>query len=230
MKSFNYLAKAFGSIGNEWQQILMDNCKLELISIDKQLSELAINSQIYPPAAQTFNALKHTNFNQVKVVILGQDPYHGFNEANGLSFSVNKGIAVPPSLRNIFKELNLEYETNSKPDGEKLFSWADQGVLLLNSSLTVIKDQANSMANLGWQPITDKIIQIVSSKCENVVFILWGAFAQKKLSLIDHTRHLVLSSPHPSPLSAHKGFFGNNHFKSANQYLLSKHKTIINWL
>lgn len=224
-----YLQPAFTAIAKLWQVELATNCSKELISLDAKLTQVVATQAVYPPQTQIFNALARTPLEKVRVVILGQDPYHGVGEANGLAFSVNKGVASPPSLRNIFKELELEYRNKINLDGEALLNWADQGVLLLNSSLTVIKDQANSMANIGWQPITDKIIHIVNSKCSNVVFLLWGGFAQKKATLIDNSRHLILASSHPSPLSAYRGFFGCNHFKLANEYLLEHGCSEINW-
>ena len=229
MINLAYLQPAFAGMDKLWQAELIASCEQNLTGLDVKLAQVTTIHSVYPPQTQIFNALAHTPLDRVRVVILGQDPYHGVGEANGLAFSVNKGIAIPPSLRNIFKELELEYGNKINLDGEALINWADQGVLLLNSSLTVIKDQANSMANMGWQPITDKIIQIVNSKCSNVVFLLWGAFAQKKAEFIDKEKHLILTSSHPSPLSAYRGFLGCNHFKLANEYLLGHGHSEINW-
>lgn len=229
MIKLDYLQPAFAGVDQLWQAELANNCAENIINIDGELAQAVATQIIYPPQSQIFNALVHTPLDKVRVVILGQDPYHGVGEANGLAFSVNKGIAIPPSLRNIFKELGLEYGTKINLGGETLVNWADQGVLLLNSSLTVIKDRANSMAHIGWQPITDKIIQIVNSKCNNVVFLLWGTFAQKKATFIDNDRHLILTSSHPSPLSAYRGFLGCNHFKLVNEYLVVHGYSAINW-
>lgn len=183
---------------------------------------------IYPPAKLIFNAFDHCPFNNVKVVIIGQDPYHGPGQANGLCFSVNKGIPFPPSLMNIFKEVNNDTGAPVPQDGD-LTRWSDQGVLLLNATLTVRAASAGSHQKRGWEEFTDAVIRILSQKRNNIVFILWGSYAQKKGAVIDRSRHLVLSSPHPSPLSAYQGFFGNHHFSKANEYLKSKGKEPIVW-
>lgn len=183
---------------------------------------------IYPPARLIFNAFDHCPFNNVKVVIIGQDPYHGPGQANGLCFSVNKGIPFPPSLMNIFKEVNNDTGAPVPQDGD-LTRWSDQGVLLLNATLTVRAASAGSHQKRGWEEFTDAVIRILSQKRNNIVFILWGSYAQKKGAVIDRSRHLVLSSPHPSPLSAYQGFFGNHHFSKANEYLKSKGEEPIVW-
>jgi len=186
------------------------------------------NARIYPPGNRIFAAFDACPFRDVKVVILGQDPYHGPGQANGLCFSVNPGIDMPPSLRNIFKEIHDDTGAPVPPDGD-LTRWATQGVLLLNATLTVEEHLAGSHQGKGWETFTDHVIQTLSDCRENLVFILWGSYAKNKSTLIDHTRHLVLTSPHPSPLSAHRGFFGNHHFSIANSYLASHGKTPIQW-
>ena len=183
---------------------------------------------IYPPGGQIFNALDSTPLPQVKVVILGQDPYHGPGQAHGLCFSVAPGVPAPPSLKNIFKELQRDLGL-PVPNHGCLQRWAEQGVLLLNTSLTVEQGQAGSHANKGWQTFTDRIIELVNQECQGVVFLLWGAHAQSKRKLIDASKHQVLCSAHPSPLSAHRGFLGNGHFSAANAYLQQQGKSPIDW-
>lgn len=183
---------------------------------------------VYPPGKLIFNAFNTTPFNKVKVVIIGQDPYHGPGQAHGLCFSVPQGIAIPPSLRNIYKELANDLQIE-KPKHGNLTKWAEQGVLLLNATLSVRAHQAGSHQGKGWEQFTDKAIEAVSENRENVVFLLWGAFAQKKIALIDTDKHLVLKSVHPSPLSAHRGFFGSNHFSKTNKYLSEHGMEPINW-
>ncbi len=184
--------------------------------------------QIFPPARLIFNAFEHTPFDKVKVVILGQDPYHNDGQAHGLSFSVPDGIPAPPSLVNIFKEINRDLGI-PVPRSGNLTRWANQGVLLLNATLTVQAHIAGSHQKKGWEAFTDAAIHQLAEKRENLVFILWGAYAQKKASFINPDKHLVLRSVHPSPLSAHNGFFGNNHFSTANKYLQSKGIAPIEW-
>ena len=187
----------------------------------------AAKKTIYPPGKLMFNALNSTPLEQVKVVILGQDPYHGHGQAHGLSFSVPAGVKPPPSLLNIFKEIKQDLAiTNQQGD---LSSWASQGVLLLNSVLSVEQGQAASHQGQGWETFTDRIIALVNERCEHVVFMLWGAYAQKKGHYIDTQKHLVLKAPHPSPLSAHRGFMGCGHFSACNTYLENNHKKPINW-
>ena len=185
--------------------------------------------QCYPPAAQLFGALEHCPFDEVEVVILGQDPYHGKGQAHGLCFSVNDSIAFPPSLRNIFEEIKSDIGT-PVPKSGNLERWAKQGVLLLNATLSVREGQAGSHQGKGWETFTDAIIKTISAKKENVVFLLWGGYAKKKSALVDKNKHLVLESGHPSPLSANKGhWFGNRHFSRTNEFLRSKNKREIQW-
>ncbi len=183
---------------------------------------------IYPPGKLIFNAFDRCPFDAVKVVIIGQDPYHGPGQAHGLCFSVNDGVRFPPSLKNIFKEIEADLGI-SAPDTGSLERWADQGVLLLNATLTVRAHQAGSHQNKGWEQFTDAVIEVLAREKEHLVFLLWGAYAQQKGAQIDATRHLVLQSPHPSPFSANRGFFGNKHFSKANEYLLTKGKEPIQW-
>lgn len=183
----------------------------------------------FPPADQIFSAFDHCPFHHVKVVIIGQDPYHGCGQAHGLCFSVNDGIAFPPSLRNIFEEVKNDTGT-PVPNSGNLMRWADQGILLLNATLTVREGMAGSHQNKGWEKFTDAVIQAVSDQRENVVFLLWGSYAQKKGKFIDRSRHLVLQTGHPSPLSANRGlWFGNGHFTKTNDYLIANGKTPVRW-
>ncbi len=184
--------------------------------------------RIYPPAGRIFAAFDSSPFAETKVVIIGQDPYHGPGQANGLSFSVNPGIDIPPSLRNIFREVNADTGAPIPADGD-LSRWARQGVLLLNASLTVREHSPKSHAGKGWEIFTDAAVHAIAGMRENIVFILWGSDAIKKGAFIDRDRHLVLTSPHPSPLSASRGFFGNHHFSKANEYLVAHGKTPIVW-
>jgi len=190
-------------------------------------SELKKNKTIFPKGSQMFLALNSTPYSKVKVVILGQDPYHGIGQAHGLCFSVPRGVEKPPSLVNIFKELNSDLGIKLPSHGS-LLSWANQGVLLLNSVLSVEKGTPASHAGMGWEIFTDRIIDLVNQK-EGIVFILWGNYAIKKASKIDRSRHLVLTSAHPSPLSANKGFFGNKHFSKCNEFLQQTGKDSIDW-
>ncbi len=183
---------------------------------------------VYPPGKEIFSAFEHCPFDQVKVVIIGQDPYHGPNQANGLCFSVKDGIRMPPSLVNIFKEIASDLGKEIPPTGN-LERWARQGVLLLNATLTVRASSPGSHQNKGWETFTDAIIKLVSTQKENVVFILWGAYAQRKGEIIDKSKHLVLQSAHPSPFSAERGFFGCKHFSKANAYLMEKGIEPIDW-
>lgn len=197
-----------------------------------QLTEFVRNEYssgtVYPPAKLIFNAFDHCPFDKVKVVIIGQDPYHGAGQANGLCFSVNKGIAMPPSLVNIFKEIAADTGKPMPTDGD-LTRWSDQGVLLLNATLTVRAGNAGSHQRRGWEDFTDAAIRILAEKRENLVFILWGSYAQRKGAFIDRNKHLVLTSPHPSPLSAYAGFFGNHHFTLTNDFLIKNGKEPIDW-
>lgn len=190
--------------------------------------EHAAGKEIYPPGPMIFNALNSTPLDNVKVVILGQDPYHGPGQAHGLCFSVQPGIPTPPSLVNIYKELKRDLNIDI-PNHGCLQRWADQGVLLLNTTMTVERANAASHAKKGWQPFTDKIIEVVSEHQASVVFMLWGAHAQSKQKLVDSSKHLVLTSVHPSPLSAYKGFIGNGHFSRANKFLEQNGLSPIDW-
>ena len=186
------------------------------------------HSQIFPPGREIFAAFDATPFDRVKVVILGQDPYHDLGQANGLCFSVRDGIPFPPSLVNIFKEIHDDLGKPMPTSGD-LTRWARQGVLLLNSTLTVRAHCAGSHQNRGWEEFTNEVILHLAQHREHLVFILWGAYAIKKGAFIDRTRHLVLTSPHPSPLSAHRGFFGNKHFSKTNEYLIAHGNEPIDW-
>lgn len=199
-----------------------------MLALQNFLTQEYQTQTIYPAADNIFNAFHYCPLDKVKIVILGQDPYHGPGQAHGLCFSVSEGIAKPPSLVNIFKELrnNIGLEI---PEHGDLSSWAKQGVFLLNTSLTVRVGQAGSHFNQGWERFTDTVIEIINDQCEHVVFMLWGAPARKKVSMIDKTKHLVLEAPHPSPLSSYRGFFGCKHFSQANEYLLSQGIEAISW-
>ncbi len=216
-------------IEKSWQEVLQtefDKPYFEsLVGFVKQ--EYASRT-IFPPAAQIFSAFYTCPFNDVKVVILGQDPYHGPSQAHGLCFSVNDGIPFPPSLQNIFKEISSDLGI-PMPKSGNLTRWAEQGVLLLNATLTVRASQAGSHQGKGWEEFTDSVIKIISEKAENVVFILWGSYAIKKKALINTSKHCILTAPHPSPLSSYRGFFGCKHFSKTNEYLQSVGKTLINW-
>lgn len=195
----------------------------------KVAAERDAGKVVYPPHDLVFEAFKATPLDQLKLVILGQDPYHGPNQAHGLCFSVQHGVKTPPSLVNMYKELAQDIPGFQIPQHGYLRSWAEQGVLLLNTVLTVEQGQAHSHAKFGWERFTDTVISQVNQHCENVVFLLWGSHAQKKGAVIDAQRHHVLKAPHPSPLSAHRGFFGCQHFSQANAYLQSIGKAPINW-
>ncbi len=190
--------------------------------------ESAHNKTIYPPKDQIFNAFDLSSFENTKVIILGQDPYHNEGQAHGLSFSVPKGVSIPPSLRNIYQELLSDLDITPSQSGN-LTHWASQGVLLLNSVLTVEKNSPGSHAKSGWVDFTDTVIDILNDKKQNLVFLLWGAYAQKKAELIDQNKHLVLTAAHPSPFSAHKGFFGCKHFSQTNDYLKMHNQQPIDW-
>lgn len=207
---------------SEFDQPYMQQLKAFLVA-EKQQGKV-----IYPESKHIFNAFNSTPLSEVKVVILGQDPYHGPHQAHGLCFSVQPGIATPPSLQNIYKE--LQRDLGVVPPGHGcLQAWADQGVLLLNATLTVQQAQAGSHQGKGWEVFTDKAIHVVNEMCEGVVFLLWGSYAQKKAAFIDQSKHLVLKAPHPSPLSAHRGFIGCGHFSWTNDYLVSRGKSPIHW-
>jgi uracil-DNA glycosylase len=209
-------------IGDEFKKPYMQSLRNFL------MQEKAAGKTIFPAGPLIFNAFNHTPFDQVKVVIIGQDPYHGAGQAHGLSFSVPKGVALPPSLMNIFKEIEADLGIHMSGSGD-LSPWAHQGVLLLNATLTVEMANAGSHQKRGWETFTDAAIAALNAHRDSLVFVLWGSYAQKKGDMIDQTRHLVLKSPHPSPLSAHRGFFGNHQFSTINTYLSSRGQNPINW-
>ncbi|MGR5064149.1 uracil-DNA glycosylase [Photobacterium sp. DNB22_13_2] len=193
-------------------------------------TERAAGKEVYPPQEDVFNALVATPLSEVKVVILGQDPYHGPGQAHGLSFSVRPGVKVPPSLANMYKELITDIDGFTPPNHGFLQGWAEQGVLLLNTVLTVEQGNAHSHAKIGWEVFTDRLIEVIDQHCEGVIFLLWGAHAQKKGKKINTERHHVLRSAHPSPLSAYRGFFGCKHFSQTNKLLNQMNKPSIDWL
>lgn len=216
-------------LGKTWTEVLETEFSKEyMLKLKGFLATELKSHTIYPPAEDTFNAFAYCPLDQIKVVILGQDPYHGAGQAHGLCFSVRKGVVKPPSLVNIFKELRADLGIETPNHGD-LSSWAKQGVFLLNTSLSVRAQQAGSHFNQGWEIFTDKVIEIINERCQNVVFMLWGAPARKKASMINKTKHLVLEAPHPSPLSAHRGFLGCRHFSKANEYLSENGIEAINW-
>ena len=214
---------------NSWNEVLCDEFQKPYYQkLRAFLKEEYSTRIIYPPMYEIFNALKFTDYNDVKVVILGQDPYHGEGEAHGLAFSVKKDIAIPPSLKNIYKELNTSLNCYI-PNNGYLEKWARQGVLLLNASLTVRKDMANSHRGKGWETFTDEVIKKLNDRSKSIIFMLWGNNAKEKRQLIDEKRHYILTSVHPSPLSASRGFFGCNHFKTANEILRQMGEKEIDW-
>ncbi|WDI78769.1 uracil-DNA glycosylase [Candidatus Purcelliella pentastirinorum] len=192
--------------------------------------ELSLGKNFYPNKRFIFNAFRFTEFDKLKVVILGQDPYYGYNQANGLAFSVNIGVRIPPSLKNIYKELYYSFLNFNMPSHGYLYNWAKQGVFLLNSILTVEAGKANSHSHIGWQRFTDIVIYFISKYKNNVVFLLWGNYAQKKINLINLNKHYVLTSSHPSPMSANISFLGCNHFIKANKFLVNKNINPIDWV
>ena len=212
-----------------WKTALKDEFNKEyFLEIKNYLENEYSTFQVYPKKGQIFNAFDRTPFNQIKVVILGQDPYHGPNQANGLCFSVNKEITIPPSLKNIFKEIRDDLAIEIPTHGD-LTSWAEQGILLLNATLTVRRSEPNSHQKIGWQNFTDAAIKAISDKKENIIFILWGNNAKKKIELINQDKHHILQSVHPSPFAARNGFFGCKHFSKTNKILESLDKSPINW-
>lgn len=212
-----------------WRKALQEQWEAPYFqALTKFVTQRYAQTRVYPPGRQIFAAFDQCPFDQVKVVILGQDPYHGPHQANGLCFSVNQGIEFPPSLRNIFKEVSSDTGAPVPVSGD-LSRWAQQGVLLLNATLTVEEHMAGSHQGRGWEQFTDSAISALSQKRDHLVFILWGSYARSKAALIDRSRHLVLESVHPSPLSAHRGFFGNHHFSLANKYLQAHGIAPINW-
>lgn len=218
-------------IEESWREVLQpqfDSVYFEMLTAFVRKAYQA--STVYPPGSKIFEAFNRTPFDKVKVVILGQDPYHGPNQAHGLCFSVQDGIQPPPSLINIFKELQKEYGVAVNMTNGNLTRWADQGVLLLNATLTVEAGKAGSHQGKGWETFTDAAIKALSDRREGLVFMLWGSYAQQKGRVIDRSKHLVLESSHPSPLSVYRGFDGCGHFKKANQYLQSHGQEPIDWL
>ncbi|WP_207951975.1 uracil-DNA glycosylase [Pseudomaricurvus alcaniphilus] len=207
---------------SEFEQPYMRDLK-QFLQAQKQSGKT-----VYPPGSQIFAALDSTPLDRVKVVILGQDPYHGPGQAHGLCFSVPSGIRIPPSLRNVYKEIQRDLGF-AIPDHGCLQHWAEQGVLLLNATLTVEAGRAGSHQGRGWEEFTDRVVALLNTRREGLVFMLWGSYAQKKGRIIDRSRHCVLESPHPSPLSAHRGFLGNGHFSQANAYLQERGETPIDW-
>ena len=216
-------------LDNDWDEILKDEFTKEYyLKIREILKDEYFSRTIYPPMHDIFNALKYTPFKDTKVVILGQDPYHEPGQAHGLSFSVKKGIKIPPSLVNIYKELNTDVGMKIPSRGD-LTSWAKQGVLLLNATLTVRQGQANSQQRIGWSIFTDNVIKMLNESPRPIVFLLWGGNARSKKAYITNKHHLILESVHPSPLSAYNGFFGCRHFSKANEFLKSTNQPQINW-
>ncbi len=212
-----------------WLEVLKDEFSKPYFKNLKQfLIEEKKKHTIFPKGDEIFNAFGHTPFNQVKVVIIGQDPYHGDNQANGLCFSVKKGVKIPPSLKNIYKELETDVEKEIPNHGD-LTHWADQGILLLNATLTVRRKSPGSHQGKGWEQFTDACIKHLSEKKEGLVFILWGSYAQNKASMVDTSKHHVLKAAHPSPFSAHRGFFGCKHFSKTNELLVQQNQEPISW-
>ncbi|RED27199.1 uracil-DNA glycosylase [Flavobacterium cutihirudinis] len=220
------------NLSSDWQAVLKDEIQKPYFTELMEALDIEYKTHTcYPPTELIFSAFNNCSFKDLKVVIIGQDPYHGEGEANGLSFSVNNDVKIPPSLRNIFREINTDFDSIFMPTSGNLEKWAQQGVLLLNASLTVRKDSPNSHKHLKWNLFTDAVIQAISDQKENVVFLLWGSFAQKKGSKIDRSKHYILESGHPSPMSANQGkWFGNKHFSQTNDFLKSKGIKEIDWL
>lgn len=213
-----------------WQtQLAPEFQKSYFVALMQQVEQEYATTTCFPPKELIFSAFEQFDFQDTKVVIIGQDPYHGLGEANGLCFSVNDGVKIPPSLKNIYTEINTEYDRILFPTSGNLERWAKQGILLLNAGLTVRKDVANSHKHLQWSVFTDAVIDLINAQSEHIVFLLWGSFAQKKGKRIDRNKHLVLESGHPSFAHSHKKWFGNNHFKMTNDYLNQQGKDIIEW-
>ncbi|GAB5522296.1 MAG: uracil-DNA glycosylase [Roseivirga sp.] len=216
-------------IAESWKNELRDEFEKEYFQKLTSFVKQEYKSQtVYPPGKEIFRAFDKCDFDQVKVVILGQDPYHGPGQANGLCFSVREGVPFPPSLVNIFKEIKGDLGKEIPPHGS-LDRWAEQGVLLLNATLTVRAHQAGSHQKKGWEQFTDAVIHYLAARRKGIVYLLWGSYAQKKAAFLNANENLILKSPHPSPLSAHRGFFGNGHFSKANDYLKGQGKTVIDW-
>ena len=213
----------------DWATYLSDEKNKDYFDSLLSFLNSRVGHEIYPPRGIWFKAFEYSSFSSTKVVILGQDPYHGEGQAEGLSFSVPKGMGIPPSLRNIYKELDQDDVDFTNPGHGHLENWAKQGVLLLNSVLTVEKNSPASHANQGWEVFTDQVITLLNDNKDNLVFLLWGAYANKKSVLIDSNKHLILSAAHPSPFSAHKGFFGCKHFSKTNSYLEVSNQELIDW-
>lgn len=217
------------NIGNEWDALLGEEFKKEYyLKLRAFLAREYKTRRIFPDMYDIFNALKYTSYSDVKAVILGQDPYHGEGQAHGLCFSVKKGVEPPPSLKNIFKELNEDIGMKT-PDHGELTRWAKQGVLLLNTVLTVRSGEANSHKGMGWEIFTDKVIETLNNREKPIVFILWGANARRKKELITNPQHKILETAHPSPLSAYNGFFGCRHFSKTNEFFMSIGESAIDW-
>lgn len=217
------------SLQPSWKKVLADECnKPYFLNLIKAIELAYDSSVVFPPSEKIFNAFSLCPFESVRVVILGQDPYHGPGQAHGLSFSVQDGIKTPPSLQNIYKELKTDIGKEIPPNGN-LEHWATQGVLLLNATLTVENGKPGSHQKLGWETFTDTVIKAISKEKEHVVFLLWGNFARSKAALIDKSKHLILEAPHPSPFSAYTGFFGCKHFSKTNEYLTDHNLSPINW-
>lgn len=217
------------NIGNEWDALLSGEFKKDYYLRLREFLKAEYGSRnIFPPMEDIFNALRYTSYSDVKAVILGQDPYHGAGQAHGLCFSVKKGVQPPPSLQNIFKELNADLSIQPPPHGE-LTAWAKSGVLLMNTVLTVREGQANSHKGQGWEILTDRVIELLNGRKQPIVFLLWGGNARAKAKLITNPAHLVLQCAHPSPLSAYNGFFGCRHFSKANQFLEANGIEPIDW-
>lgn len=216
-------------IGNEWDEILKDEFQSDYYAqIRETLKQEYASHEIYPPMQDIFNALRYTSYSDVKAVLLGQDPYHGPGQAHGLCFSVRPGVAPPPSLQNIFKELQSDMGLPA-PHSGCLIPWAKEGVLMLNTTLTVRRSQANSHSKIGWTKFTDAIIQKLNDHEQPIVFLLWGSNARSKKALITNPNHLILETVHPSPLSAHQGFFGSRHFSQCNEFLMAHGIAPIDW-
>jgi len=219
------------TIEESWLKILKDEFDKPYMKALKAflLTEKEKGYEVYPKGSEIFNALNHTSFEKVKVVLLGQDPYHGPGQAHGLSFSVQKGVTIPPSLKNIYKELASDIPGFVIPSHGNLTKWADEGVLLLNATLTVRAREAGSHQGKGWEIFTNKIISRISEEHEGIVFLLWGRYAQNKTALIDSSKHKILTAAHPSPFSAYNGFFGCNHFSKTNEILKQEGKNPVDW-
>ena len=216
-------------INNDWDELLKDEFKKDYyLKLRSFLIDEYNKNEVFPNKKNIFEALKHTSYKDTKVVILGQDPYHGENQAHGLAFSVQPLVKIPPSLLNIYKELKDDVGCYI-PNNGYLMPWADQGVLLLNTALTVRAHEANSHKGKGWEIFTDEIIKLLNERLDPVIFVLWGSNARKKKEYIDESRHYILEAPHPSPLSARRGFFGCKHFSKINEILISLGKPPINW-